>query len=90
MFTYCDDWDLTINTDKTKAMILSREKIRNKPIFNFRNHVLDTVDSYKYLSMLFNYEFKQAKNDLLARATRGMFTVLCKARPFNLPIDVQL
>ena len=35
MLTYCDDWDLTINTAKTKVMILSRGKIRKKHIFNF-------------------------------------------------------
>ena len=92
MLTYCDDWDLTINTDNTKVMILFRGTIRKKHMFNFGNHVLGTVDSYKYLCLLFNYNgvFKQTKNDLLVRGTRAMFTVLCKARSFNLPINVQL
>ena len=73
-------------------MILSRGKIRKKHVFNFENHVLETVDIYKYLGLLFNYndKFKHTKNDLLVWATRAMFTVLSKARSFNLPIDVQL
>ena len=33
MLTYCDDWHLTINTDKTKVMILSRGKIWKKKIY---------------------------------------------------------
>ena len=52
--------------------------------------MLKTVNSYKYLGLLFNYngKFKQAKNDLLVRGTGAMFTVLCKARSFNLRILV--
>ena len=88
MLTYCDDWDLTINTYKTKVMILSRRKIRKKHVFNFGNHVLETVDSYNDLGLSFNYnrKFKQTKNDLLVGGTRAMFTVLCKARSFNLKL----
>ena len=75
MFTYCDEWDLTTNTDKTKGMILSRGKIRNKHIFNFGNHALETVDSCKYLGLLLNYngKLKQAKNNLLVWGSRAMF-----------------
>ena len=77
---------------KLKLWFYPEERLEKKHVFNFRNHVLETVDSYKYLGLLFNYNdmFKQTKNDLLVRGTRAMFTVPCKACSFNLPIDVQL
>ena len=39
MLTYFDDWDLTIDTNKTKLMIISRGTIKKKHIINFENHV---------------------------------------------------
>ena len=66
--------------------------MKKKDIFNFENHILETVDSWKYLGLLFNYnaKFKQTTNDLRVRGTIAMFTVLCKTLSFNLPTDVQL
>lgn len=91
MYDYCNEWKLSINTDKTKIMVMSRGKIRNKPIFNFGPHALEVVDSYKYLGLVFNYDskFSKAKSELYDRGCRAMFALLRKARCFNLPIDGQ-
>ena len=32
---YCNDWNLTVNTSKTKIIIFSKGKIRKKPVFLF-------------------------------------------------------
>ena len=33
MYDYCQLWKLTVNTTKTKIIIFSKGKIRNKPVF---------------------------------------------------------
>ena len=55
MKTYCDTFNLHINVNKTKILIFSRGKLR---IFNFGEHILDTVDEYNYLGLVFNSNAK--------------------------------
>ena len=43
LHTYCNDKDLSINTDKTKIVIFSRGKIRKKPSFYLGNSCLEVV-----------------------------------------------
>ena len=64
MEKYCDTFDLHINVNKTKIQIFSRGKLRKHHIFNFGEHILDTVDEYNYLGLVFNYnaKFKIAKS----------------------------
>ena len=33
LYDYCTEWDLMVNSDKTKILIFSRGKIKNIPIF---------------------------------------------------------
>ena len=33
MYIYCSDWNLSVNASKTKVVIFSKGKIRNKPDF---------------------------------------------------------
>lgn len=52
---YCNQWHLTVNTNKTKIVVFSRGKIRNIPMFYFGNCKLDVVFDYVYLGTTFNY-----------------------------------
>lgn len=90
--SYCNNWDLKVNSDKTKIVIFSRGKIRNLPSFNFNNDSIDVVFEYKYLGIVFNYNgsFVKAKKHLVDQATRAMFALITKARQLCLPIDIQL
>ena len=54
MEKYCDTFDLHINVNKTKILTFSRGKLRKHHIFNFGEHILDTVDEYNYLGLVFN------------------------------------
>ena len=54
MEKYCDTFDLIINVNKTKIQFFSRGKLRKHHIFNFGEHILDTVDEYNYLGLVFN------------------------------------
>ena len=54
MEKYCDTFDLHINVNKTKILIYSRVKSRKHHVFNFGEHILDTVAEYNYLGLVFN------------------------------------
>ena len=61
MKKYCDTFDLHINVNKTKILIFSRGKLRRHHIFNFGEFILDTVEEYNYLGLVFNYNAKSKK-----------------------------
>ena len=84
---YCDTFDWHINVTKTKILFFSREKLRKHHIFNFGVHILDTVDGYKYLSSVFNYNsnLEIAKSHLYQKRCRTMFSLL-----LSLPLDIML
>ena len=92
MEKYCDTFDLHINVNKTKILIFSRGKLRKHHIFNFCEHILDTVDEYNYLGLVFNYnaKFKIAKSYLYQKGCRAMFILLKKARNLAFTLDIML
>ena len=51
----CNKWSLTVNTSKTKIVILSRGCVRNLPNLYFGNDLLKVVDEYTYLGIIFKY-----------------------------------
>ena len=63
---YCNNFDLKINTSKTKIFIFSRGKFKNIPSFNFADIKLDVVNDYNYLGVTsnFNAKFNIAKQSL--------------------------
>ena len=81
MKKYCDTFDLHINVNKTKILILSRGEF-----------ILDTVEEYNYLGLVFNYnaKFKIAKSHLYQKGCRAMFALLNKSRNLSLPMDIML
>lgn len=56
---YCNEFSLTVNTDKTKIVIFKKNRGHN-PItaFRFGNEVVDVVDSYCYLGVIFSQNCK--------------------------------
>ena len=55
MKLYCAENKLNINTDKTKGMVFSRGKIRNKPVIYFGENILEVVFEYVYLGVTMCY-----------------------------------
>ena len=80
MKKYCDTFDLHINVNKTKILNFSRGKLGRHHIFNFGEFILDTVEEYNYLGLVFNYnaKFKIAKSHLYQKRCRAMFALLKK------------
>ena len=71
MNQYCNLWKLTINADKSKVMLFSRGKVRNRPEFHLGETTLDITDDYSYLGIIFNYNgrFNKAKKLMYDKAS---------------------
>ena len=56
MNEYCEKWKLSMNKDKTKIMIFSLGKSKKaQPVFKIGDDILDIVDEYCYLGVIFKY-----------------------------------
>ena len=78
---YCRQWGLVINTDKSKVMAFSKERItginKNKFRFVIGNDDIEYVSQYKYLGVIFtsNAKFSVAENTLSMKASRALFSI---------------
>ena len=70
LYNYCESWTLSVNSSKTKIVIFSKGKVRNKPNFYFGNDQIEICDEYTYLGVIFNYngKFKKAINKQISQA----------------------
>ena len=88
---YCDQWKLSINTEKTKILIFG---IRKKPNLHFmiNGKELDIVENYKYLGVLFSQpgSFLSARKHIAQQAKKAMILLFTRINNLDLPIDLQL
>ena len=59
--SFCSEWSLTVNTNKTKTMIISNNKNRScidRHCFYFGPNQLESCTEYKYLGVIFNNKGK--------------------------------
>ncbi len=91
---YCIENKLSVNATKTKVMVFARSKarLRNIPDFRYGDSVLEVVENYTYLGIVFSWngKFDKAKQELAKKATRAMFAIIQKGRRMNLEIDLML
>ena len=75
---YTKKWKLSINFDKTKAMIISKRAIKSKQIFTIGDTKIDICTSYKYLGTQINNNgsFKGNSIMLNKKAIGAMFALL--------------
>ena len=90
-YTYCNQWKLTVNVDKTKVMVFSKGPTP-KNVFYFHDNVIESVKEFKYLGIIFSRSgsFCKAKKHLYEQAQKAMYGVIRKIRQFNLPLECQL
>ena len=86
--SYCKDWKLNINTEKTKVMALG-SKTKNLH-FKIMNKELEIVKSYKYLGTHFssNGNFKASRLYLADQAKKAMHLLYKRISNLNLPPDL--
>ena len=84
---YCVQWGLTINLTKTKVVIFSRGRVTTNYHFKFGVLDIETVYSYEYLGVVFNYNgrLNSAINERITPARKAMFGLNSKAVRLQLP-----
>lgn len=92
MYLYCKTWNLEINASKTKVVIFNKRKIIDKPVFTLNGEILNVVDDFVYLGIIFmsNGSFSKNRIKLLDQGRKAMYSMLRKCRSLGLPIDIQL
>lgn len=88
---YCNEWRLTVNTDKSKIVVFSKGRQQNY-CFYFNNSVVEVVKEYKYLGVLFSRSgsFYAAKNHVSSQAQKTMYSLIKKSKSLALPVDLQI
>ena len=91
--SFCSDWGLKVNTQKTKVMIMSRSKNRtviNEYNFYFGPGSLDYANEYKYLGIIFDNKGKiRIAAENMADETRKAYFVLKSKLPYSNFISVE-
>jgi hypothetical protein len=62
-FIYCNQWNLRINTDKSKLLVFSRGRQKDNDQKRYGNKLIEVVSEFNYLGVIFNKSgsFKTAK-----------------------------
>ena len=89
---YCKTWGLSINQTKTKVVIFARGKVTTNFHFKFGEINIDTVSSYEYLGVVFNFNGKltNAITERMVPARKAMFSLNSKSVRLQLPPDIQI
>ena len=90
---YCAQWKLQINPDKSKVVMFCKRKPRRaQPMFTLNGSEIETVDTFKYLGIMFFYtgSFAKCRKHVVEQATRAMWGLLRKCRKLALPPSIQL
>ena len=89
---YCRSSNLKINCGKTKYMIFSRGKVRNAMSMYINGHVIERVDSFCYLGVVFKYNntFQLAIKNNVAKAEKAHFKITSETAGHNLSVVSKL
>ena len=91
--SYCQQWGLTVNLDKTKIMIFNKSGHlhRNVNIY-FKGTLVEVVDKYCYLGVCFQISgtFKLATKQLKEKALKALFKLTKKLPKTNVSIGFKL
>ena len=82
---YCEMWQLTVNTEKTKVVIFSRAKVQNFPAFLYGHKHIEVVDDYVYLGCTFNYygNFHKGIAKQVSQAKKAYYSLMKKISNLN-------
>ena len=92
VYDYCEMWQLTVNTEKTKVIIFSRARVQNFPAFVHGHKHIEVVDDYVYLGCTFNYDgnFHKAIAKQVSQAKKAYYRLMKKIIKSKLPVDIAL
>jgi hypothetical protein len=77
MHSYCTTWGISVNTDKTVAMVFKKGTRCEHPDLFYNNIRLKSVDCFTYLgiSLAFNGQFYKAQKCLASQANKALFSL---------------
>jgi hypothetical protein len=84
--TYCDKWNLTVNTNKTKVMVFRKGgRLKELPKFMFKNRELEVVNNFKYLGITFTPtgSFTATKLSLADKGLKAAFRLQVNISQFE-------
>lgn len=89
--SYCNEWKLSINTEKTKILIFGARKKSNLQ-FKLNNKIVEIVDKYKYLGVYFSQSgsFLNARKHIVQQAKKAMILLFTRINNLDIPLDLQL
>lgn len=89
--SYCEDWRLKVNANKTKIIVFGA---RNPDNFRFTlgDNNLEITKQYHYLGLTFtsNGSFLTARKRIIEQSNKAMHLLFTKSSNANLPIDLIL
>ena len=87
---YCTDWKLRVNTQKTKIVGFGKRKYKMRTPMKLYGVELETVDSYSYLGLLFNFNgsFCAGRKKITDQANKAMYALNHKLQNNAIPIDI--
>ena len=95
--SYCDQWNLEVNTDKTKVMIFNKRNrlLKHQYNFYFNNLDIEVVYNYKYLGVDFkpNGKFDLAKETFYKKATKTFYyirKIITSSTNINIPSWIRI
>jgi hypothetical protein len=76
--TYCSDWGLKVNQDKTKVIIFSPHRNKPNETFTIGTHNIDCTQEYKYLGITFTSSgsFDVAQDTLYKKGLKAYFKLI--------------
>lgn len=76
LYTYCQRWRLTVNTNKTKVMVFRKGGILPRNLhFSYNNVELEIVSTFSYLGIVFSSggSFSNTQITLAGQAQKAIF-----------------
>ena len=89
LFNYTQNWNLTVNTNKTKIVVFRNGgKLRDNEKWYFNGCKLDVVNEFIYLGVLFFYngKFARTQKRFAEQGRKALFPILnvCRNNFFNI------
>ena len=81
-----------MNTNKTKVMVFCKRKSRQQYNFTFCGKVLEVVDTYSYLGVIFKYNgtFLETKKKLVEQAQKSLYCIYKLVSNNSIPVNYSI
>ena len=91
--SFCDEFKLEVNYQKTKFMIFTKGNHTEKSTFKLKNPNIENVKEFKYLRVIIskkNCSFQPNLKELSKKGLKAVFALNSKIKLTRLPVKVVL